>query len=126
MAHTMATRVRRRHLVAAALLLACGARAKTPYTPLTCCGFGHAMMQQQLFKCVVGEEGKPWSEYCANAEAQHCAYMVKLQMDVAPLCCERCRLRRLGDWDPNNPQLLGQGTQHVATAPEGFTYPTFD
>ena len=114
MAHTMPTRVRRRHLVAAALLLACGARAKTPYTPLTCCGFDHAMMQQQLFKCVVGEEGKPWSEYCANAEAQHCAYMVKLQMDVAPLCCERCRLRRLGDWDPDNPQLLGQGTQTLA------------
>ena len=54
-------------------------------------------------KCVVGDVGKPWTEYCEHGEAQHCAHMVQLKHDGAAMCCERCRLRRLGEWD-NRPR----------------------
>ena len=107
-----------------ALILATSGRAETPYMPLTCCGFDTAMMLERLFKCKVGEEGKPWSKYCANGEAQHCAHYIKLQKDGAHFCCERCRLRSLGEWDNNPPPLSDAPVAHHAIRVDADGYST--
>ena len=108
----------------AALILATSGRAETPYMPLTCCGFDTAMMLERLFKCKVGEEGKPWSKYCANGEAQHCAHYIKLQKDGAHFCCERCRLRSLGEWDNNPPPVSDEPVAHHAIRVDADGYST--
>lgn len=107
-----------------ALILATSACAETPYTPLTCCGFDTGMMLERLFKCKIGEEGKPWSKYCANGEAQHCAHYIKLQKDGAHFCCERCRLRALGEWDNNPPPLSDEPVAHHAIRVDADGYST--
>ena len=109
------------------LFLATSACATTPYMPLTCCGFDTGMMLERLFKCKIGEKGKPWSRYCANGEAQHCAHYIKLQKDGAHFCCERCRLRSLGEWDNNPPPLSEEPVAHHTVRVEqgGLTSPVF-
>lgn len=108
----------------AALILATSACAETPYMPLTCCGFDTGMMLERLFKCKIGEEGKPWSKYCASGEAQHCAHYIKLQKDGAHFCCERCRLRALGEWDNNPPPLSDDPVAHHAIRVDADGYST--
>ena len=108
----------------AALILATSGRAETPYMPLTCCGFDTAMMLERLFKCKVGEEGKPWSKYCANGEAQHCAHYIMLQKDGAHFCCERCPLRSLGEWDNNPPPVSDEPVAHHAIRVDADGYST--
>ena len=111
--------------IAALVLATAGAWAATPYMPLTCCGFDTTMMLEHLFKCKIGEEGMPWSRYCANAEAQHCAHYIQQQNDGAHFCCERCRLRALGEWDNNPPPELDEPVTHrsVRVEEDGFTFP---
>ena len=70
------------------------------------------------------EEGKPWSKYCANGEAQHCAHYIKLQKDGAHYCCERCRLRALGEWDNNPPPLSDDPVAHHAIRVDADGYST--
>lgn len=105
----------------AAALVVASACATAPYMPVTCCGFDTQMMLDMLFKCTVGEEGKPWSRYCANPEAQHCAHFLRTQNAGAEYCCERCRLRALGEWDDH--VRTDASLQEEVVAEDGFTYP---